>query len=408
MMDEPTLAEWLDRHHVGIVRTMAVLLDGSGIGEYVHRSQFEASLPLGGLSPDQAVYLAPDLNTLISDGTDANLGHVMCDLVTSIGNPSALCPRAALKRVIGETSQHDLSVDVSASLSFCLYAESFESLRAKHYRVDTTAPSVAPASDRLHRSYQASQFMNEVIKRLEWKHIGWQSWRNQQTSDQLALVLSATDPLALADNLVRTRIVMYEVAVDTGMAVTFMARPARQVRNTLNFCFRVNSREGKVPPPHPTPHPTPQWMAGLSATLPATICLSRPGGNAFRLEPGERTALTLKQVAGAEPSGHIAFDGCSANLNPYLVLAAMLASGLTGIEARLPDVTDTSAPPLDMTTALSSLAENRLLTERLGASIVDAWLELQKEELRLFRAETSAEASAEISAWELIREFERF
>ena len=46
-MDEPTIEEWMDRHHVEIVRTHATTLEGAAVGKYLNRPKFLASLPEG-------------------------------------------------------------------------------------------------------------------------------------------------------------------------------------------------------------------------------------------------------------------------------------------------------------------------------------------------------------------------
>ena len=108
-MDAAELSEWLDRHHVDVVRTFATTLDGPAIGKYVHRNKFSKTLPQGHALSDMAlsmdlsgfphvtfwheerlgvfgdIYLRPDLDTLISDGTDPNLGHCICDFATESG-----------------------------------------------------------------------------------------------------------------------------------------------------------------------------------------------------------------------------------------------------------------------------------------------------------------------------------
>ena len=123
-MDEPTVDEWLDRHHVDVIRTHATTLDGVAIGKYLHRSKFTKTLPGGHNIADMAlgmdlagfphltfwhsfrnahlgdIKLKPDLDTIIWDGNDPDLGHIICDFVDTDEKPIALCPRSLLKRLV--------------------------------------------------------------------------------------------------------------------------------------------------------------------------------------------------------------------------------------------------------------------------------------------------------------------
>ena len=46
-MNSAQLQDWLDRHHVHVLRMEGVLPDGVQIGRFIHRDKFAQSLPLG-------------------------------------------------------------------------------------------------------------------------------------------------------------------------------------------------------------------------------------------------------------------------------------------------------------------------------------------------------------------------
>ena len=99
-MDETTIDQWLDRHHVDIIRTHATTLDGALIGKYLNRTKFTKALPDGHNISDMAlgmdlagfphltfwhafrnshlgdIKLKPDLDTIIWDGIDLSLIHI--------------------------------------------------------------------------------------------------------------------------------------------------------------------------------------------------------------------------------------------------------------------------------------------------------------------------------------------
>ena len=149
------LPDWFDRHHVDIIRTHATTLDGQGAGKYIHRNKFYQSLPKGHAIADSAIaidiagsphithwhdqrvenfgdiLMKPDIDTLISDGSNPALGHCIADFTTATGEELRLCPRTQLKRMIRLLSERGYCMKAAFELEFYLFDESFEDVKRK-------------------------------------------------------------------------------------------------------------------------------------------------------------------------------------------------------------------------------------------------------------------------------------
>jgi glutamine synthetase len=155
VMNLDELSEWLDRHHVDVIRTQTTSLDGPGIGKYLHRSKFFSSLPEGPAVSDVAltmditgrphmtswhhqrepnlgdIYLRPDISTLVSDGTDTQLGHCICDFTNSKGEPLELCPRSTLKEMVSLVRNLGYGIKAAFELEFFVFKETFDEAKRK-------------------------------------------------------------------------------------------------------------------------------------------------------------------------------------------------------------------------------------------------------------------------------------
>ncbi|MBT5463042.1 MAG: hypothetical protein HOK39_03885, partial [Gammaproteobacteria bacterium] len=155
---EVNLDQWLDRHHVKRVRTMATDLDGFALGKYCAREKFTKGLPIGHNLADVAlgsdsestphlgfwhsfrrsvlgdIALTPDLSTLVPDGQDPDLGQVICDFTFLDGRPISLCPRTKLKQQVQKLDDLGLSVKCTFELEFFLYDNSFDDAERKQYQ----------------------------------------------------------------------------------------------------------------------------------------------------------------------------------------------------------------------------------------------------------------------------------
>jgi glutamine synthetase len=455
---EDNLIAWLDRHHVDVIRTQATNLDGVGVGKYCNRSKFLKTLPHGhgigdlALAMDMSgmphltiwhdfrnktlgdIAMKPDLETLVPDSTDVNLGHCLCDFVQVDGTPINLCPRTNLKRIVNVISELGYDVKATCELEFYLFKDSFSDVRRKKYKdLNPVGASDLQTIYLIRNAYNARTFMSEVTKRLEWLGIDWEGWNDENGRGQVEINLTPSDPVTAADQIVRTKQVIYEVAVDFEMSVTFMAQPISGYSNGMHVHHSL-TRDGKsafFDQEKMNNHSDilRYWIGGIIETMPAAVSYLCPSINSYRRlkdfaaspgtatwgEENKSTALRLiSRTAGLTRIEHRLGSG---DLNPYLGLAVILAGGLAGLRNKieppdefkdvawgLPD--DVERLPKTISSAADALENETLLHEILGHDEVNYWIQTRKLEWFSYHTEGGDPDSHKPTQWELERYFE--
>lgn len=448
---EDSLDAWLDRHHVDVIRTQAVNLDGVAAGKHVHRRNFVASLPYGHRIDDIAlavdlqgsphasfwpefrqgivsdVCLRPDLSTLTPDGHDPNLGHCIADYACVDGSDISLCPRSTLRRTVQQLEHLELASPATFTLEFYLFQGSFTEARENTYKRMIPLSAATPNTTYSTRnSYRAVDFMEEATHRLELVGITWDEWSNKAGTGQFELRFPPADPVTIADRIVRAKQVIYEVAVDLDLAATFMPIPGISHGSKMYIHHTLEKNHQSERPTHTDLFS--HWLGGLVRTLPAAVSYLRPGVNAYRPaidlygtplnaswgEENKSAALRLtKDNNGAQWVEHRIG---SSDLNPYLALAAVLAGGIAGIKNQLepPEeipVLSSEAPeeglllPDSINLATDKIEQDELISDILGQDVVDYWIKTRRLEWLNFHNAHDTN-SDQVTEWEYQRYFE--
>jgi glutamine synthetase len=458
-MNKDELPEWLDRHHINIIRTHATSLDGPGLGKYLHRNKFYSCLPKGHAISDMGltmdingvphmtmwhpqreanlgdIFMKPDLDTLISDGIDPNLGHCMADFTNSQGEPMDLCPRSTLKRMVAKVASLGYAVKATYELEFFVFKESFEDIRHEQYRMTPLSANRHGGIYNLRNAYHVKPLMDEVIKRLDWQGIRWEGWNDEAGLGQVELNLVPDNPVTAADNAVRTKQILYEVALDSGTAVTFMAKPGRGYSSGMHIHHSLHDSVTGKPAffdEQAEQHRSRlmiQWLAGLVATLPGAVAYLCPTINPFRRFTDysgapitstwgeENKSAALRLISGTESSSRIEHRVGASDLNPYLAMAVILAGGIAGVTSELNPPEEftklawgmppsTSDLPKSLSEAAKYLQQDELLAGVMGEGNTLYWAKTRKAEWLAFHTEGADAASHDVSQWEYDRYFE--
>ncbi len=468
LIDGLGLAEWLEQHHVQLVRTHATTLDGPAVGKYLRRASFEKALPDGhglsyiALAADLSgmphfnfwhkfqepglgdILLRPDLSTLAQDGKEPSLSHCICDFTLIDGGEISLCPRTMLRKITEKIASVGYGIKAAFELEFFLYKTSFAEARKGGYK------NLEPiGATRLHNiyllknAYHARPFMEEVTKQLDRQGIEWESWNDEGGAGQVELNFPPTDPVRAADVVSRARQTIYEIALDMNMAVTFMAQPSSDISNGLHIHHSLQAENGEA-----AFYDSAQggrsalllhWIAGIVATMPGAASYLCPSINSWRrLKEFSATPVTaswgeenktaaLRIVSRSASLARIEHRLIAGDANPYLALAVILAGGLAGLIHKL-EPPDELPPmggeppdretrlPRTITKAAKALREDQYLSEMLGEDVVDYWLKTRRAEWLSFhnrrhepaprRSHKKGPQSVQPTLWEFERYFE--
>ena len=399
---EDSLPAWLNRHHVDVIRTQATKLDGTLIGEYVHRNKFLAALPNGSIVNDVAlalddVCLKPDLDTLTPDRHDSNLGHCIANVVTTDGAEIGNCPRTTLSRVVKQLHTMGYAANISPQLEFYLYQVSFPEAQSRKYK-DLPPLGLSRPPYALRDSYHAKGFMDETTHRMAYLGIEWESWNAANGIGQLTLKLTPTDPITTADRILRTKQIIYEVATDQDIAATFMSAPTTDRSSDLYIDHSLTRADAEVLDEDTVTH----WLGGLLTTLPASIAYLCPTINAYR----RQTPFSLDAIRRRRGSSNGLIHRLgSSDLNPYLGIAVILAGGIVGLKNQVNPDDSLGVPglpiPDSLDAAITNLEQSEELASVLGKDIVTHWADAHRMSIV-----PNASDQDNISDWEYHRYFE--
>ena len=164
-----------------------------------------------------------------------------------------------------------------------------------------------------------------------------------------------------------------------------------------------------------------QYIAGQLSLMPSLTALSCPTINSYkRAVPGiwspinvswgiENRTTAIRTIPGITPeSTRVEYRLAGADANPYLAMAAGLASGLYGIEHKVEFPPSTSGNayedpnlqplPPTLTAATTWLDQSEAAREYLGDTFVDHFVMTREYEVRRYEKA--------VTNWELHRYFE--
>ena len=148
-----------------------------------------------------------------------------------------------------------------------------------------------------------------------------------------------------------------------------------------------------------------QAIAGLQAAMPESMAIFGANLNSFRrYQPGHNVPITpawgnnnrsvaFRIPAGGGPARRIEHRVAGADANPYLVMAAVLAGMLHGIEERLTptpetkgDAGDDADPkvPFEFTAAVERLAKAKILPRYVAPDMLDLLRDQRRAEMHKF------------------------
>ncbi|MEO7371359.1 MAG: glutamine synthetase family protein [Ilumatobacteraceae bacterium] len=455
-MDTEQAATWLNEHNIAWVKTEGISIDGLVIGKHLSTRKFVSSLPLGNAITEFVLgydiggtpflvwwddwrrdalgdfHQRPDLSTLVAAPDRAGTANVICDIVDLDGNSVPVCPRSKLRSITERLASHGLMAKAAFEIEVMLFRESYVEARAKNLQ-NLTPMSHPAALGYLHfNSRQQLQFIDVVLQRLEGLGIPIEGWHDEAAPGQFELNLDPADPVTACDRVIRIKQVLREVALEQGCSVTFMAKPSHEYGNDLHVHHSL-ARDGDpmfyAPDGHDLSELTRHWIGGLMATMPAAMSIFCPNINSYRRVVGFAAAPTVASWGEDDKSAAVRVLSRSPNAarienrvaggdaNPYLVLAAVLAGGVAGIEQSIDPppplgVSSWGLPagyphlPNTISKAADAMAADTVLRSVLGADFCDYWVNTRRWEWLMYHTTGGDPSSTTVTQWELDRLFE--
>ena len=366
--------------------------------------------------------LVPDLATLRPVPWQEGTVICLADVAWLDGSEVVASPRQILRRQLARLAERGWTANAGTELEFMVFLDTYEEAWHKHYRdlrpanlynVDYSllgTARVEPLIRRIRNSMAAAGMVVEDSK-------GECNYGQHEINFRYADALRTCDEHAIFKNGAK------EIAAAEGMALSFMAKYDEREGNSCHIHFSL----AEIGDP-----PTPlfaraendglfdSFLAGQLACLREMTLLLAPNVNSYKRYAAASFAPTTVawgrdnrtcslRVVGHGPSKRFENRAGGADLNPYLALAAIIASGLHGIDAGLElepalagnAYADTERPrvPTTLHSARELFAQSAVAKEAFGEEVVAHYLNAADVELAAF--------GSAVTDWERFRGFER-
>jgi glutamine synthetase len=346
--------------------------------------------------------LQPDLASLRRIPWHEATVLVLCDVTWHDGSPVGPSPRQVLARQVERARELGFEAMFGSELEFFLFRESYEEARAKHFR-DLT-PSVPYILDyHILASGYDEPFLREVRNAMAGAGMRVESSKGEAWPGQHEINFRYADAMKTADDHAIYKTGLKAMAYQHGLSVTFMAKPDHTWVGSSCHIHSSLWRDGQ-PAFAGESDVFQQYLAGQIACAEELAVFLAPTINSYkRFAAGSWAPTTLawghdNRTCGFRIVGHGASLRAEtripgADANPYLAFAALLASGLHGIEQGLelgPALegnayeSDAQRFPHSLRDAIAALEGGTMARAALGDEVVDHYLTYAYTEQRLF------------------------
>ncbi len=294
----------------------------------------------------------PDWNTARRipwlEGTALILGDVVNE---ATGEEIPVAPRTLLKQQVARCRALGLEPNMASELEFYLFDESFRAIKSKDYQ------NFVLGGD-FNEDYQLLQgtkyepFYRLLRNQLTAAGVPIEFSKGEAAVAQHEINIHYGSALEAADRTVLLKHGIKEMAIQQGMAVTFMAKPDASWTGSSGHvhCSLASAETGNNLFPNSesgTMSQTMRWfLGGLLEGTRALSLLTAPNINSYKRFASASWAPVYLvwsldnrtsgfRIVGHGPSLRIENRFPGSDSNPYLVYATMLALGLNGIEKQI-------------------------------------------------------------------------
>lgn len=434
----------------GLKHVKVGLFDNDGImrGKYMSKEKFFSSLEngfafcdvvLGWDSKDQLYDNVeftgwhtgyPDAPVRILPHTCRDLpfeGDMLLFIAEFSDNAEAVCPRNTLKRILTRAENMGFKVNAAFEYEFFMFKETSQSVREKGYK------NLTPLSEdffgySMIRNSVYSEVHHQILNLCEEMDFPLEGLHTETGPGVLEAALAHDDASDAADKAALFKTFIKVWAQRNDMMATFMAKWSEDwPGQSGHIHISLKDTDGNAVFYDPNNQynmsdTQRHFLAGQQKYMPEFLSMIAPTVNSYsRMVPGlwapldatwgvENRTTALRIIPGSAKSQRIEYRLGSADANPYLALAAALASGLMGIEQKLEPETQVKGNAYEQThpeslslpstlfEAAGKLKNSEVARELFGHEFVSHFAATREWEEREFRKH--------VSDWEMQRYFE--
>jgi glutamine synthetase len=370
------------------------------------------------------VMLRPDLSTFRLVPWEERVASCVCDIWTEHGEPFQVSPRYVLSRVVERARALGFEPLAAAELEFRFFRETMVSLRAKDY-----GPGLQPLNPGMN-CYAVSQasaddaLLRRIASAMRDHGIEIEGYNREHGPAMYEMNLHYAGALTAADHTMLFKTGVKEICHQQGLTACFMAKWNDQEDGSSghshislwdrnqerNLFWDENAEEHmSVCMRH--------FLAGVLDRLPEMMAFYAPVINSYkRYVEGtwaplnttwgmENRTCAVRIISNGKRAMRIENRVPGADANFYLVIAALLASGLSGIERQLPLPARLDGNAYDPAAIVQALATGQV--RPLARNLAAATDLLERSECaRAYLGEEFVEHYVATRRWE-IREHEK-
>ena len=361
--------------------------------------------------------LAPDLDTLRP--VPWQEGTVMClaDVRWPDGSDVVASPRQILRAQLARLAERGWGANAGTELEFLVFQDTYEQAWRKNYR------NLRPANlYNVDYSLLGTARVEPLIRRIRNSMVAAgmvvENSKGECNFGQHEINFRYADALRAADEHVIYKNGAKEIAAEEGMAITVMAKFDQREGNSCHIHLSLADADGPLFAREPRVFHS--FLAGQLACLRELTLLLAPHINSYKrfatgsfaptaVAWGHDNRTCSLRVVGHGPSLRFENRVGGADLNPYLALSALVASGLHGVEAELElepalegsayAASERPRLPATLAQARELFADSAVARTAFGEDVVAHYLNAADVELE-------AHQSA-VTDWERVRGFER-
>jgi glutamine synthetase len=364
--------------------------------------------------------LVPDLDTLRPVPWQEGTAMCLADVAWLDRSDVLASPRQILRRQLARLAERGWVANAGTELEFMVFLDTYEQAWEKRYselrpanlyNVDYSllgTARVEPLIRRIRNSMAAAGMVVEDSK-------GECNFGQHEINFHYADALRTCDEHAIFKNGAK------EIAAQEGVSITFMAKYDEREGSSCHIHFSLaDASDESVPLFARDQNLFDSFLAGQLACLRELTLLLAPNVNSYKRYAAASFAPTTVawghdnrtcalRVVGHGPGKRFENRVGGADLNPYLAISALIASGLHGIDAGLEleaplegnAYADEERPrvPATLRDARELFAGSAVAREAFGEEVVAHYLNAADVELAAF--------GAAVTDWERLRGFER-
>ena len=361
--------------------------------------------------------MKPDFDTLRLVPWHEGTALCMADLEWGDGTPVAASPRQILRAQLERLAERGLSAVGATELEFIVFRDSYDEAARLGYR-DLHPANLYNVDYSMLGTSRVEPLIRRIRNGMAGAGLRVETSKGECNFGQHEINFAYGPVLQTADEHVIYKNGAKEIADQDGMAITFMAKFDEREGNSCHIHLSLRRDDG-TPLFADDDSAFDRFLAGQLACLEELSLLYAPNVNSYKrfaagsfaptaVAWGADNRTCALRVVGHGPSRRVECRLPGADVNPYLAISAMIASGLHGMDAELAlepafegnaYISDKPRVPATLREARDAFAASTVARAALGDDVVDHYLNNAKVELDAYEAA--------VTDWERVRGFER-